>query len=182
MRSDFSIPTFHQGEPAEFSVSSKDTDDQSNLEPSQPNLSEETVRNSNDQSNLEQSQPKTPEETLCNTNDESNLELSQPKTSEKTLCQKEQSKAEVCCSCTKKSLCKTKNCKCRANGSGCGDSCGCLVSKCSNREKNVSRSDKAMQPVDGKKPVEISHGDKEAKKQPLRNIGNIRVSFNLCNH
>ncbi|VVB01586.1 unnamed protein product [Arabis nemorensis] len=168
------VQVVNLGEPAEFSVSSKDTDDQSNLEPSQHNLSEETVCNSNDQSNLEPSQPKSSEETLCDTNDESNLELSQPKTSEKTLCQKEQSKAEVCCSCTKKSLCKTKNCKCRANGSGCGDSCGCLVSKCSNREEKVNRSDKAMQPVDGKKPVEISHDDKEAKKQPLRDIGNIR--------
>ncbi|KFK33218.1 hypothetical protein AALP_AA6G345800 [Arabis alpina] len=161
----------NNGEPAEYSVSSKDTDDQSNLEPSQPDISEETVCNTNNQLNLEPSEPKTSEETLCNTNDESNLDLSQPKTIEETRCKKEQSKAEVCCSCTKKSSCKTKNCKCRANGSGCGSSCGCLVSKCSNREE--------MQRVDGVKLVETSNDDKEAKKQPLRDIGNIREAGNV---
>lgn len=112
--------------------------------------------------------------------DQSNLELSQPETPEETLCKKEQSKAEVCCSCTKKSLCKTKSCKCKANGSGCGDSCGCLASKCSNREEEIVKPDKPMQPVDGKKPAGISHEDKDANKQPLRDIGNIQVSFFLC--
>ncbi|KAJ0260320.1 hypothetical protein HA466_0065400 [Hirschfeldia incana] len=76
----------------------------------------------------------------------------------------------MCCSCTKKSLCKTKSCKCRANGSGCGISCGCIASKCSNRGEN-ERSDKAMQAVvdDGKKAV----GDNKdaANKQPLRDMG-----------
>lgn len=41
-------------------------------------------------------------------------------------------KAE-CCSCSKKSLCKTMKCKCRSNGSSCGSSCGCALGKCSNR-------------------------------------------------
>ncbi|XP_022131303.1 kinesin-like protein KIN-4C [Momordica charantia] len=41
-------------------------------------------------------------------------------------------KAE-CCSCSKKSLCKTMKCKCRSTGSSCGASCGCAIGKCSNR-------------------------------------------------
>ncbi|XP_010497193.2 PREDICTED: uncharacterized protein LOC104774237 [Camelina sativa] len=114
--------------------------------------------------------------TSKNTDDQSTLEPSQPENSEETLCKKDQSKAEVCCSCTKKSLCKTKSCKCRANGSGCGDSCGCLASKCSNREEENL---KPMQPVDAKKPAGISHDDKDANKQPLRDIGNIQEAVKV---
>ncbi|EOA15506.1 hypothetical protein CARUB_v10004826mg [Capsella rubella] len=109
--------------------------------------------------------------TSKNTDDQTTPEPSQLEPPEETLCKKEQSKAEVCCSCSKKSLCKTKSCKCRANGNGCGDSCGCLASKCSNREEETV---KPIQPVDGKKPAGISHDDKDANKQPLRDIGNIQ--------
>ncbi|CAE6199604.1 unnamed protein product [Arabidopsis arenosa] len=116
--------------------------------------------------------------TSKNIDDQSNSEPSQLETSEEILCKKEQSKAEVCCSCTKKSLCKTKSCKCKANGSGCGDSCGCLASKCSNREETV-KPDKPMEPVDGKKPAGISHDDKGANKQPLRDIGNIQEAVKV---
>ncbi|CAH8277065.1 unnamed protein product [Arabidopsis lyrata] len=116
--------------------------------------------------------------TSKNIDDQSNSEPSQLETSEETLCKKEQSKAEVCCSCTKKSLCKTKSCKCKANGSGCGDSCGCLASKCSNREETV-KPDKPMEPLDGKKPAGISHDDKGANKQPLRDIGNIQEAVKV---
>ncbi|QHN92582.1 Chromosome-associated kinesin [Arachis hypogaea] len=41
--------------------------------------------------------------------------------------------SEVCCSCSKNSLCKTSKCKCRTLGSSCGSSCGCRASKCANR-------------------------------------------------
>lgn len=41
--------------------------------------------------------------------------------------------AATCCSCSKKSLCKTTKCKCRASGGTCGISCGCASTKCSNR-------------------------------------------------
>ncbi|KAL1207544.1 Kinesin-like protein KIN-4C [Cardamine amara subsp. amara] len=167
-----------QDELAKHSVSSNITNDETVVEPSQLKISEETLCNTNDQSNLEPSGPKTSEETLCkpaessvsskNTNDQSNMESSELKTSEEPVCKKEQSKDQVCCSCTKKSLCKTKNCKCRANGSGCGDSCGCVAAKCSNREE-IIRPNKSMEPAAG-----ISHDDRDAKKQPLRDIGNIR--------
>lgn len=40
----------------------------------------------------------------------------------------------LCCSCSKKSLCKTTKCKCRSTGGSCGPSCGCTRSKCTNRE------------------------------------------------
>ncbi|XVF39643.1 hypothetical protein PTKIN_Ptkin01aG0050100 [Pterospermum kingtungense] len=40
----------------------------------------------------------------------------------------------LCCSCSKSSLCKTLKCQCRANGNSCGQSCGCSLLKCSNRE------------------------------------------------
>ncbi|XP_058781230.1 kinesin-like protein KIN-4C isoform X2 [Vicia villosa] len=40
----------------------------------------------------------------------------------------------LCCSCSRKSLCKTTKCKCRSTGGSCGPSCGCSLSKCTNRE------------------------------------------------
>ncbi|MCI12265.1 chromosome-associated kinesin KIF4A, partial [Trifolium medium] len=40
----------------------------------------------------------------------------------------------LCCSCGKRSLCKTTKCKCRSAGGSCGPSCGCTRSKCTNRE------------------------------------------------
>ncbi|WJX34933.1 hypothetical protein P8452_22990 [Trifolium repens] len=40
----------------------------------------------------------------------------------------------ICCSCSKKSLCKTTKCKCRSTGGSCGPLCGCLHSRCTNRE------------------------------------------------
>ncbi|AED93893.1 unnamed protein product [Arabidopsis thaliana] len=125
-----------------------------------------------------QSEPVERSITSKNIDDESNSEPFQPETSEETLCKKEQSKAEVCCSCTKKSLCKTKSCKCKANGSGCGDSCGCLASKCSNRDESA-KPDKPMEPIDVKKPAGISHDDKGANKQPLRDIGNIQEAVKV---
>ncbi|KAM6543174.1 hypothetical protein CsatB_007621 [Cannabis sativa] len=40
----------------------------------------------------------------------------------------------VCCSCTKSSSCKTNKCQCRSSGGLCGTACGCMASKCVNRE------------------------------------------------
>ncbi|CAL0305601.1 unnamed protein product [Lupinus luteus] len=47
---------------------------------------------------------------------------------------KERTAEGLCCSCSKKSLCKTKNCRCRSTGGRCGPSCGCTHSKCTNRK------------------------------------------------
>ncbi|XWS14910.1 hypothetical protein CRYUN_Cryun35bG0049400 [Craigia yunnanensis] len=41
----------------------------------------------------------------------------------------------LCCTCSKKSRCKTPKCQCRANGNSCGQLCGCYSVKCSNREE-----------------------------------------------
>ncbi|RVW56302.1 Kinesin-like protein KIN-4C [Vitis vinifera] len=42
-----------------------------------------------------------------------------------------------CCSCSKKSLCKTLKCKCRATNGSCGTSCGCAPTKCTNRDTDL---------------------------------------------
>lgn len=47
---------------------------------------------------------------------------------------REKSAVGKCCSCSKKSLCKTSKCRCRSTGDSCGKSCGCALSKCTNRE------------------------------------------------
>lgn len=39
-----------------------------------------------------------------------------------------------CCTCSKYSLCKTTKCQCRAAGGSCGTACGCVATKCTNRE------------------------------------------------
>ncbi|KAJ6808003.1 kinesin-like protein KIN-4C [Iris pallida] len=48
---------------------------------------------------------------------------------------------EGCCSCSKYSSCKTKKCECRAAGSTCGTSCGCVSNKCANREGGFIRKE-----------------------------------------
>ncbi|RZC45234.1 hypothetical protein C5167_038182 [Papaver somniferum] len=47
----------------------------------------------------------------------------------------------ICCSCSKSSRCKTNKCQCRDAGGACGASCGCVPSKCENRESNKMRVD-----------------------------------------
>ncbi|CAJ1974022.1 unnamed protein product [Sphenostylis stenocarpa] len=46
----------------------------------------------------------------------------------------EESASDICCSCSKTSLCKTTKCICRTLGSSCGSSCCCGVTKCANKE------------------------------------------------
>jgi len=50
----------------------------------------------------------------------------------------------LCCSCSKKSLCKTNKCKCRSAGGSCGASCGCTHFKCTNRESNQLAGNKPL--------------------------------------
>ncbi|XP_042407654.1 kinesin-like protein KIN-4C isoform X1 [Zingiber officinale] len=51
-----------------------------------------------------------------------------------SLTKDENSELHPCCSCWRGSFCKTKRCECRALGSLCSIYCGCVSSKCSNRE------------------------------------------------
>lgn len=112
----------------------------------------------------------------------------------------------VCCSCSKKSLCKTTRCECRAVGGSCGVACGCDPIKCSNREtstKNQLRSldvvgsegntlgaDEAdssqalasqgamlLQNAFSEKPLQ-SKEEGEPKRRPLSDIGNTRAKSN----
>ena len=109
----------------------------------------------------------------------------------------------ICCSCSKKSLCKTTKCRCRSTGAGCGKSCGCALSKCTNREavklSNTPQSEMAesvpnhsdiveaekigivasqgamlLQSALVEKPAEMN-GNHRPRKQPLRDIGNMLV-------
>ncbi|XP_010523343.1 PREDICTED: kinesin-like protein KIN-4C [Tarenaya hassleriana] len=73
--------------------------------------------------------------------------------SEEKHCTTEESKANVCCSCTKKSLCKTLKCQCMANGSGCGESCRCIASRCTNREAMPSSANAAQKIIRDKQPL-----------------------------
>lgn len=104
----------------------------------------------------------------------------------------------VCCSCSKKSLCKTLKCGCRAAASSCGASCGCALAKCTNNKKVPFKLDDISQP---KMPEDIAEEPKGTshdtiliqnktvknipetnedcgpRKQPLREIGNTLVCF-----
>lgn len=52
----------------------------------------------------------------------------------------------ICCSCSKKSLCKTMKCECRLADGICGTSCGCDPVKCSNRESTLTQQDDGLPP------------------------------------
>ncbi|KAE8666761.1 Kinesin-like protein BC2 [Hibiscus syriacus] len=90
----------------------------------------------------------------------------------------------ICCSCSKQSSCKTSKCQCRANGSSCGQSCGCSSVKCSNRraEANEGGSNETNNLVahgamllqnafGGEKPAE-ANDDCPTKRKALSDIGN----------
>ncbi|KAA8528360.1 hypothetical protein F0562_035715 [Nyssa sinensis] len=111
--------------------------------------------------------------------------------------------AEVCCSCSKKSLCKTTRCECRAAGGKCGISCDCEATKCSNRETDlIKEADHLPQsePAEGADEIDRSHmlashgamllqsalTDKPtetndecgSRRKPLSDIGNTLVKSN----
>ncbi|XP_057426277.1 kinesin-like protein KIN-4C isoform X2 [Lotus japonicus] len=69
--------------------------------------------------------------------DESNdkIRVDTPESSSENNVKREKTAEGLCCSCSKKSLCKTTKCRCRSTGGSCGPSCGCTHSKCTNREQ-----------------------------------------------
>ncbi|KAK3425731.1 hypothetical protein EUGRSUZ_F02150 [Eucalyptus grandis] len=71
----------------------------------------------------------------------------------------------ICCSCSKKSLCKTMKCQCRVAGGSCGTSCGCSHIKCTNRSSLVVKLDETIptQAVKGNGNSKCS-GSAEAEK------------------
>ncbi|XP_042418955.1 kinesin-like protein KIN-4C isoform X3 [Zingiber officinale] len=116
---------------------------------------------------------------------------------EEAVTKDEDSGFHPCCSCTRGSSCKTKRCECRALGSICSSYCGCIPSKCTNREdgemmvdgdemsveigrvhshldddekrKLISEGTRLLQSALSKKP-----DDKEVKpRMPLSDIKNV---------
>ncbi|XVF39644.1 hypothetical protein PTKIN_Ptkin01aG0050200 [Pterospermum kingtungense] len=75
----------------------------------------------------------------------SDMDISQSANSEETIALIEKPTG-LCCSCSKKSLCKTLKCECRSKGSNCGMSCGCAMAKCTNREKVSFKLDDTLHP------------------------------------
>ncbi|KAL4273393.1 hypothetical protein GQ457_13G009540 [Hibiscus cannabinus] len=100
----------------------------------------------------------------------------------------------LCCTCTKKSWCKTPKCQCRANGNSCGQSCGCSSVKCSNREAEANMSNDAVtkeemnlvsqgaallqNAFEGEKAAEINGGG-ASKRKALSDIGNTLAKPNV---
>lgn len=100
----------------------------------------------------------------------------------------------ACCSCSKKSLCKTTKCGCRAAGGSCGTRCGCAASKCTNREvvgkvddslqKKVAQnlvhlsgtSSEIAKGIIASQPAELNN-DFQPRRKPLREIKNALVYF-----
>ncbi|PRQ23188.1 hypothetical protein RchiOBHm_Chr6g0258621 [Rosa chinensis] len=131
-----------------------------------------------------------------------------PSASENSTVVTSKTASPVCCSYSENSLCKTMKCKCRSKGGSCGASCGCAVSKCSNRKavpikssdlppseisNGVLNSSNTSETV--KSSIEASEGamllqstlvqkaaEQEgnfgARKKPLTEIGNVLVSTN----
>ena len=67
-------------------------------------------------------------------NDKNKLDIPGMRGSNEKSVKRESAREGLCCSCSKKSLCKTTKCKCQSTGGSCGPSCGCTCSKCTNRE------------------------------------------------
>ncbi|XP_042507480.1 kinesin-like protein KIN-4C isoform X2 [Macadamia integrifolia] len=67
--------------------------------------------------------------------------LSPESLSGETNCKISNPSSDICCSCSRSSLCKTSKCECRAASGTCGESCGCRPTKCSNREASVTKKE-----------------------------------------
>lgn len=97
----------------------------------------------------------------------------------------------VCCSCSKKSLCKTSKCECRAAVGICGTGCGCAAAKCSNRGTSIKVDDSLQKKVASdlvlssgtsetekavvtSQPAEVN-SDCAPRRKPLSDIGNTLV-------
>lgn len=98
--------------------------------------------------------------------------------------------ATCCCTCSKKSLCKTMKCECRAAEGHCGVACGCDLVRCSNRgallselSEGVDETQRShslasqgamlLQSALSEKPANTTEGEKGRK--PLSDIGNTVV-------
>uniref|UniRef100_A0A6N2MUV0 Tesmin/TSO1-like CXC domain-containing protein n=1 Tax=Salix viminalis TaxID=40686 RepID=A0A6N2MUV0_SALVM len=100
----------------------------------------------------------------------------------------------ACCSCSKKSLCKTTKCQCRAARGSCGTSCGCAAFKCTNRKVSSKADDSQQSEVAQKlhvsetgKDVIMSqstdlNNDLQPPRKPLGEIGNVQMNPSPIKH
>lgn len=81
-----------------------------------------------------------------------NINSSGSKHSKPSTVSRNKSASSMCCSCGKRSLCKTTKCQCRHAGGSCGTSCGCSASKCTNREASpIQLNDSPQSQISGTK-------------------------------
>ncbi|KAI9097958.1 hypothetical protein K1719_025729 [Acacia pycnantha] len=102
--------------------------------------------------------------------------------------------ADICCTCSKSSSCKTSKCQCRSTGNTCGRSCGCLETKCANRVLilNTEAAQSEMEMVKGGDEIDTDLATQGAEllqsalvkntnsdhgpRKPLADIGNTEKS------
>ncbi|KAK8921291.1 Kinesin-like protein FLA10 [Platanthera zijinensis] len=89
----------------------------------------------------------------------------------------------ICCSCSKSSSCKTKKCECRALDNSCNYFCGCITSKCSNREEpSSSLGDDKDKGLISQGTLLLTSALNErqniSERKPLSDIGNAQVNRN----
>ena len=101
----------------------------------------------------------------------------------------EKSTPRVCCSCGKRSLCKTSKCKCLAAFGSCGTGCGCSPSRCTNRGVSSIKMDDSLQQEVAQETMQSSgtsetergivvsqpadlDSDNVPRRKPLSEIGN----------
>ncbi|XP_004501648.1 kinesin-like protein KIN-4C isoform X2 [Cicer arietinum] len=77
-------------------------------------------------------------------NDTTQMATPEMSSSNEKNVKKERRGGGLCCSCSKRSLCKTTKCKCRSIGGSCGPSCGCTRFKCTNRELDTLAEDESL--------------------------------------
>ncbi|KAI4339767.1 hypothetical protein MLD38_024674 [Melastoma candidum] len=78
----------------------------------------------------------------------------------------------TCCSCTKRSLCKTTKCVCRAAGGSCRISCGCSPSKCTNQENHAVKAENSLK-------IEANDGDLSSAETKTDNSDESKVATTL---
>ncbi|KAK9130015.1 hypothetical protein Sjap_010502 [Stephania japonica] len=100
----------------------------------------------------------------------------------------------LCCSCSKVSSCKTSKCECLAAHGFCGTACGCVSTKCTNRDRDSSELNGKTGCVDtesdtqtkflashgamllqsalSEKPVVAKNDQNGTQRRPLSDIGN----------
>lgn len=87
---------------------------------------------------------------LSESNDKTKMDTPEMSSSSENNVKRERTAEGLCCSCSKKSLCKTTKCKCRSTGGSCGPSCGCTRFRCTNRE---------LDPLAGNEPLKSENAE-----------------------